>query len=95
MTEEVGAPNEAPAHACRTCGAPIPTKHGAPRAWCELHRPPVALYQAAWQKEHGAALRVRLGHRPLAAAVCACGSPFRTYLGMTKCIRCRQLGRPR
>jgi hypothetical protein len=83
-------------HQCQTCGAPIPTKHGAPRTGCDLHRPKYALYHEAWQKEHGAALRVRLGHRPLVAAVCSgCGVAFNTYKAFEQCSACRQLVRPR
>jgi hypothetical protein len=95
MTEEVREVNTNPAHACRTCGAPIRMKHGAPRQFCDAHRPRYAAYQARWQAANGAALRVRLGHRALVAAVCSCGVAFNTYLGMTKCIPCRQLRVPR
>jgi hypothetical protein len=83
-------------HTCRTCGTPIRMKHGAPRQFCDAHRPRYAAYQAAWQKANGAALRVRLGHRPLVAAVCSgCSAPFRTYKGFEQCGPCRQLRVPR
>jgi hypothetical protein len=82
-------------HQCRVCGVPLPRKSGHPRIGCDLHRPKYWLRQQQWQAANGAALRLRLGHRALLPAVCACGTQFNTYKAFEQCSACRQLVRPR
>jgi hypothetical protein len=55
-----------------------------------------ALYQREYQATYAPAYRLAHGHRAVIQATCAtCAGTFNTYLGMTKCIRCRQLRVPR